>query len=81
MLLHKIFTRVALGRHVAVVAVVTEDNDIRHAARVAARVLEWAAYIGPGEWNDEQIARDGHKLHKAEALPFFTGLPEGAYRR
>lgn len=46
---------------VKIVAVVGYNND-------------WAAYMGPSDWTDEQVAQQGDKLLASQAEPLFYVL-------
>lgn len=52
----------------------TSPSDIQDGDRCAIKVVgvagydnDWAAYWGPTEWSDEQVAESGVKLTKEEA--------------
>ena len=41
---------------------------------VAGRDEDWAAYMGPSDWTDEEIAQAGNKLLEKQAEPLFYVL-------
>ena len=41
---------------------------------VVGQVGDWAAYVGPTDWTDEQVADRGDKLSRATAEAFFPDL-------
>ena len=45
-------------------------------------LLDWAAYAGPSEWLDEEVAAHGSKLTVVQAKAFFDQkyLPGAKYR-
>lgn len=49
----------------------------------AGRADDWAAYFGPSEWTDEEVASSGDKLDKeaAEALFYVMRNSGRMYRR
>ena len=62
--------RIAKGTRVPVkvVAVVGYSND-------------WAAYIGPSDWTDEQISKDGDKVSEDAAVNLFPAMSQAfSYR-
>ena len=62
---------------IEVVAVITYDDG---------QIMDWAAYIGitvkdSPTANTEDIAKNGAKLYKREAVALCLGLPPEKYRR
>ena len=49
---------------------------------VAGHVNDWAAYIGPTDWSDQEVAENGDKLDKkaAEALFYVMRWSGRSYR-
>lgn len=43
-------------------------------------VAGWAAYFGPSDWPDQQVAEDGDKLPERAARSLFPGLRSIRYR-
>ena len=47
---------------------------------VAGAVGDWAAYFGPSDWTDEQVAENGDKLAEFQARPLFYCFCLRSYR-
>lgn len=49
---------------------------------VAGHGDDWAAYYGPTDWSDEEVAQSGEKLLASQAEPLFYALRNsGRYYR
>lgn len=49
---------------------------------VAGYANDWAAYMGPSDWSDQDVAEGGDKLSKEQAEPLFLVLRNsGRYYR
>lgn len=68
------FINVAEARNLSPSDVKPSDAFPIKVVAVAGRGDDWAAYYGPTEWTDEEVAESGNKLLAAQAEPLFYAL-------
>lgn len=56
------------------------DHQRVDAVAVFGAIGDWAAYTGGKSWTDEEIHRNGLKMHRDEAAPLFPYLVIERYR-
>ena len=56
------------------------SHNGRKVVAVAGQVRDWAAYVGPGDWSDDHVAKHGDKISKADARRLFPAWSRNRYR-
>lgn len=70
-----------MSKHIFKNHYTTNPSDVESGDAFAIKVVaiagynnDWAAYVGPTDWPDEEVARHGDKLLAKQALPLFYVL-------
>ena len=77
------FIHAAEARNLSPSDVKDRDTFPIKVVAIAGHGDDWAAYYGPTDWTDEEIAHNGEKLLKHQAEPLFFVLRNSGrhYRR
>jgi len=77
------FIHAAEARNLSPSNVKDRDTFPIKVVAVAGHGNDWAAYYGPTNWTDKQVAQSGDKLLECQAKPLFFALRESGrhYRR
>jgi len=51
-----------------------EDRTAMKVVAVVGHANDWAAYKGPSDWSDDDVARNGDKIGEEEAKRLFYSL-------